>query len=558
MTNVEIDVNRLKKELGGKFKIESVEDILFNLGIEVSGYDEKEKVMHIEVTSDRSDLLSTFGIARMLKDYLQISRQRKLKIKNSGLYINVDRSVSEVRPFIAAVAARKLRLDDQSVKELMRLQEKLHETFCNNRTLASIGLYSFEKIKFPLHYFTQVPANITFVPLGESKIMSGDQILANTEMGKKYANILKDHKLHPLFTDDTGEVLSYPPIINSNKLGKITAQDTSILVEVTGTNLERVHSVLKLMAEVLFEMGGELEYVNIKYANSADKTPDTSETVKKLRIEQAEKLIGVQLGARLARKLLVKMGYNVNPGSGSIIKVGVPFYRHDILHNVDIMDDIFRAYGANKLVPEAPNVFTVGEESKFAKKSGFLRNAVIGLGFDEALTLALTSEKAQYTDMGITPKQMIKVQSAKSNEAEIMRTNIAPELLRMLKANDRYKLPIKLFELNDVVVRNPASDTGYGNDTRLCAVICDLNANFTSAKQLLNFVLMLFGIQYRLESSTNAMFIEGRAAKVLAKVNGNELNIGEIGEIHPQVLSNIGLESPVASLEISLNAIFGL
>lgn len=553
MTITEISIKSLRKALGKGFSMRRIEDIFFDTGLEIESYDEDTGIMKIEVTPDRNDLLSTRGVARLLKQYSgDMPPEDEPSVRDSTLEIKVGAAVKNVRPFIAAAAIRGLSLDDESVRELMQLQEKLHETFCGKRRIASIGLYALASVKFPLTYTAEDPSKIRFRPLGGTRVMSATEILSKQKMGLKYADILARHKKHPIFRDASSRVLSYPPIINSDDLGKVTPRDKSVLIEVTGTNKHRVYRVLNIMVDAFRGYGGDVEAININYGSSKEKTPDLSFHRREITLQDVERVLGLRLSQAKVGELLKKMGYASAMRGGDAVSVSIPFYRHDILHAVDVIDDILRAYGVNEIPARIPNVFTIGGVSSKTKKVDFLRNAAIGLGFDETLTLALTSEEYQYTKMNVKPNFPVRVLAAKSEEMNMVRSSIIPEMLRTLKRNDRYKLPIRIFEVSDVVAKDKNTDTGYSNDTRFAAVMCASDAGFTAAKQLVEFVCGMFNVQCDLDYANPGMFIDGRGARVMLHTGRGSTEMGLIGELHPEVLGNFGIENPVAIVEISL------
>ena len=128
----------------------------------------------------------------------------------------------------------------------MHLQDKLDQTNGRNRQKTSIGIYNLDLIKPPIDYTAVKPEEVSFVPLGFSEKMSLDEIFEQHPKGIEYGHIVKKNPLYPMLFDNEGKVLSFPPIINSNDLGKITEQSRNLLIEVTGTLHKTVLNTLNL------------------------------------------------------------------------------------------------------------------------------------------------------------------------------------------------------------------------------------------------------------------------------------------------------------------------
>src|SRR3989338_5379224 len=189
MTNVVLNKNLVEKLLKKKIKLDDIKDKITMLGTPLESINDNE--LAIEVFPNRPDLLSEQGFSRALNSFLGYSKGlRKYNYKKSNYKVIVDKSVNNIRPYTAFFLVKNIKLDDDKIKELINIQEKLHLTFCRNRKKASIGIYPAEKIAFPIHYKLLPKEKINFKPLESTSIMSFDEILAKHETGKKYAHLL--------------------------------------------------------------------------------------------------------------------------------------------------------------------------------------------------------------------------------------------------------------------------------------------------------------------------------------------------------------------------------
>ena len=217
--------------------------------------------------TNRPDLWSPEGIARALRGFLGLETGlRDYSIAgSSGVSIKVDPRLKKIRPFIACSIVKNARLSDAAIRGLMHLQDKLDESYGRGRRRSSIGLYEFDLIVPPLSYSVARPDEISFVPLGTSERMTLREILAKHPKGIEYGHIVERNPLWPILLDSRKNVLSFPPIINSNDLGRITPQTRNVLVEVTGTSLDTVANALMMVTISLADRKGRIYSSVIHY-----------------------------------------------------------------------------------------------------------------------------------------------------------------------------------------------------------------------------------------------------------------------------------------------------
>ncbi|MFW9844524.1 MAG: hypothetical protein ACFFEV_08105 [Candidatus Thorarchaeota archaeon] len=292
---VECRIDDLLAMIGKKLTLEKLEDTLFLIKAEVEKVE--GNIIEIEVNPDRQDMLSTEGIARAVRSFLKLETGLwKYPVKKSGNDVIVKPGLSKIRPFICCSIVKDVPADDELIKEYMHLQDALTSTHGRNRSKASIGLYVYDDIEFPVIYGPQKPEKIKFVPLGHEEEMDGPAILKDHEKGVEFGHIIQDHKKWPLLYDSKGQVLSLPPVINSNSLGRMTVETKNLFIEVTGTHLLTVQQALNIITASLAERGGIVESVTVVYPDeSTDVTPDFKPDKRTLKINDINELIGLEL-----------------------------------------------------------------------------------------------------------------------------------------------------------------------------------------------------------------------------------------------------------------------
>ena len=546
MAIVKINKKQFEKEIG---KLdEKMQDRIAMFGTPVEEITDQE--LQIEVFPNRPDLLSYHGFKRSFLAFLgKKTKLKKYKINKpeKNYKINIDSSVKNIRPYTACAIVKKLKLNDNKIKELIEIQEKLHITIGRKRKKVAIGIYPLEKIKLPITFKALEPDKIKFIPLESDREMSGLQILQRHSTGKEYAHLLAGKEKFPIFIDDDKNILSMPPIINSQLTGKITEKTRDVFIECSGFDFEILSKCLNILVTSLADMGGEIYQMEIGYKKKKI-TPNLTTEKKKISLENTNKLLGLNLNEKELKQLIEKMGCNYDKGT-----VEIPSWRTDILHEVDLIEDVAIAYGYENFVPEIPEISTIGEEDPNETIKRKLSEILTGLGTLEVSNYHLTIKKNQFEKMGVSKKQekdFIEVEESKT-EYSILRENLTHYLLKNFSENIDSEYPQKIFEIGKVFKLNENI-----SETENLAVAFT-PGNFTEIKQAIEYLFKMIEIQIKIvepkeTQNTPSYFIDGRVAEI--KIN--EKNIGLIGEIHPKILKNWKIRMPVALFEINLDGVF--
>ncbi|MFW9870202.1 MAG: phenylalanine--tRNA ligase subunit beta [Candidatus Thorarchaeota archaeon] len=543
---VECRIDDLLALIGKKLTLEKLEDTLFLIKAEVEKVE--GNIIEIEVNPDRQDMLSPEGIARAVKSFLRLELGlKKYTIKKSGKQIIVKPGLSKIRPYIACSIIKDTPSDDELIKEYMHLQDALTSTHGRNRSKASIGLYVYDKLKFPVIYGPKPPDKIKFVPLGHEIEMDGPTIMSDHEKGVEFGPIIQAHKKWPLLYDSDNQVLSLPPIINSNDLGRMTTDTKNLFIEVTGTHLLTVHQALNIITSSLAERGGKIESVTVVYPDgSTDETPDFSPSTMTIPIQKITSMIGLDLGGVEIVKALERMGYGGNATSKSV-QVKVPKFRMDILHAVDIIEDIAIGYGFDRFVPAMPQTMTTGVLSHTTRLKNKVRDLMVGMGYQEIMSYIMTSPEILNEKM-LRNEPIVTTENPKSRNYSVLRNSLIPVLLDFASQNQHADYPQKIFEVGDIVVPNEEMETRVDQIPTVSGLITDVRVNITTLMTEIGFLLRNLGLdsQFRFKPKKYPSFIEGRSAQIII----NDKNVGILGEVLPEVLSNFGIAYPIVTFEI--------
>ncbi|TFG29759.1 phenylalanine--tRNA ligase subunit beta [Candidatus Thorarchaeota archaeon] len=546
---VECRIDDILSLIGKKLTLEKLEDTLFLIKAEVEKID--GNVIEIEVNPDRQDMLSTEGIARAVRSFLKLETGlKKYPVRKSGKKVIVKPGLSKIRPFICCSIVKGVPADDELVKEYMHLQDALTSTHGRNRNKASIGLYVYDEIEFPVIYAPQIPEKIKFVPLGYEIEMDGPTIMTNHEKGVEFGYIIQNHKKWPLLYDSKEQVLSLPPIINSNTLGRMTVDTKNLFIEVTGTHLLTVQQALNIITASLAERGGKIESVTVVYPDdTTDETPDFNPQQMMLSHDEIIDLIGIDLTGDQIVQSLERMGYGAKSSKTNQVQVLIPKYRMDILHPVDIIEDIAIGYGFDNIEPSIPMTMTMGKVSPVRRLKNKVRDLMVGLGYHEVMNYIMSSPELLNEKMGRN-EPLVTTGNPKSRKFSVLRNSLLPVLLDFTSQNQHADFPQKIFEVGDVIIPNEERETSVDQIPCVGGLMTDAKVNITKLLSELGFLLRNLGLEgkFEFESVTNSDFIMGRSARI--KINGQVR--GSFGEVSPEILINFGIGYPVVAFELQL------
>ncbi|MEK6935198.1 MAG: phenylalanine--tRNA ligase subunit beta [Nanoarchaeota archaeon] len=546
MTILTLNKHQLEKEIG-KITPE-IEEKITMFGTPIENITENE--ISVEVFPNRPDLLSFQGFARTLISYLKKPQISEYKINppEKDYKVTIDKSVKKVRPFTACAIVKNLKLDDEKIKDIIDIQEKLHGSYGRNRKKLAIGIYPLETIKLPITFLAKKPEDIKFQPLEFPKEITGRQILSQHPAGREYGDLLKNAEVFPIFQDANNEILSMPPIINSHKTGKITESTKEVFIECSGFNQEFLKKTLNMIVCALHDIGGKIYQMEIKDSKN-EPSPNLEPEKMAFKIETINQTLGLNLSEKEIKNLLKKMGIGHEHNKDTNVAL-IPSYRTDILHEIDLTEEIAIAYGYDKFIPEIPSISTIGQEDKTAILKRKISEILIGLNLLEISTYHLSTKEKQFKNMNIKEfkPMMIEVETSKT-ENNILRHSLLANSINILRNNSDAQYPQKIFELGKVFENNENSETQISEKEKLCISLCSEKSNFTEIKQILDYLTRMLNIQYQIKETSSSQFIEGRTGSIM--INNKE--VGIIGEITPIILKNNKIKMPVASLEMDLN-----
>jgi phenylalanyl-tRNA synthetase beta chain len=514
-----------------------------------------QQAMRLDLLADRPDLFDVGGLARALRGTLGIeSGLPKYSVKASNIVVTVDKSLgdpSSYRPFIACAVMTLPAVDERSLIAIMKLQENLHWGVGRDRKLASIGVYDLATITGPISYRTIDPDKEPFVPLGmPGKKMTGRQILESHPKGMAYADLLQGLKRYPVLVDSKGQVLSMPPIINSDET-KVKKGTTRVFIDVTGISEAAVTKSLDTLVCSLAEIGGTVETVAITDADGKKRTtPDLVPSTSDIDLAESKRWLGLPLDDKSLTESLHKMRFDIAPTkTAGRFTVSYPAYRTDIRHMVDLFEDVAIGFGYGNIEPRLVRSMTVGTPRREEVLSDRVRQILIGLGYSEIMSLPLTTEEHEFERLRLpTPERYAQVTNPKLKAYNVVRGHLMGGLFEALRENRRRPMPQRLFEIDNVVDLDESAETGAAEYRKVALAEIGRESGYASARSMIDSLVRELGWQVEYRAIEHPTFVSGRVAEFL--VAGQ--SVGIMGEVHPAVLTDFGLTYPVALAELTL------
>lgn len=611
MPNITVIRDDLFAMIGRSYTDEEFDELCFEFGVEVDdvetqvieftgdGSKAEHVVYVIAIPANRYDLLCIEGFARALRVFLGIESSPVFRIVEPAggrCTMNVEKETKAIRPFVACAVLRGIKFDLKRYKSFIDLQEKLHQNVCRKRMYVAIGTHDLDTIKGPFTYKAQAPSDINFVPLTEDngKVYESKELLdfyredPSAKHLKPYTDLIYDSPVYPVIYDADDRVLSMPPIING-KHSRIQLSTTNVFIECTGIDLTKVNIVLDTVVTMFSECCAEpftVEPVNIKYDGDETivTTPLLSQRTCEAKVSEITGIIGVPIETSEICRLCEKM--QLGPAryiaEKGVIEVQIPPTRSDILHAVDVVEDVAIAFGYNNIPQELPKTLHIGAPLPINQFVDLLRAEIARDGYLEMLTHGLCSTAENFSNLNRPIGPAVSLSNPANVEYEVVRTSLLPGALKTLAHNKSmsHKDGIKLFEISDVVIPTD-NDIGAANYRRLVGLYASHSSGFEVIHGLADRIMTMVqiqpesgyasnsltmpqydalkrvgraGIMYYVRPGNDPCFFNGMCVEVVLKNEDGrpEKIVGTMGVVHPEVLQKFDVTYPCSVLEMDV------
>ena len=564
MPKIEVNKNSFFKLLGKQYNIEELEHLLTFAKAELDLTPlefQNSEILKIELNdTNRPDLWTENGLSRLLNVLKDKKKSRKNAYDSFLSLQNVKKSVAEehvikvcsavkkVRPFIAGFLIKGKKISKEELDNVIQTQEKLCTNYGKKRQTLAMGIYRASHISWPISYTTESPV-FEFIPLGFENSASLKEILKIHPKGIEYASILKDFKKYPILKDSNDEVLSFPPIINSAKLGAVKDGDDFLFVEFTGTQLSNVLLACNIVACDFSDNGWEVMPITVQEEKTELMTPIYFQEPCNVKVSYINKLLGSSFSMKEVILSLEKMGSEVEILDEDTIQVIIAPYRNDYLHPVDVVEDVMIASNLSSFEPISPNDFTIGRllpETILARK---IKKLLVGMGYEEFIFNYLGSAKDYIEKMKTSEKDVLEIVNPISENYQFVRPSILPSLLSCESASSTATYPHKIFELGKIAFISETGENGCKTSNSLCFLTSEKEANYNKIASEVSAFFYYLNLDYKVKEATDSRFILGRVATCTV---GNKV-VGVFGEIRPDILENWEITMPCVMAEFDVD-----
>ena len=573
MPTISVDQKLLASLLsrhGCQHDIADVDHRLPLLGTDIDRCD--EEVLDIEIFPNRPDLLSAETLSLAMRGFLH--NQPTLaneSLESSGITLSVEPELATIRPVILGAVVRGLDMVDDDemddfIKQLMDHQEKLHFALGRGRRRASIGVHDLTTLKPP---FTvkAVERSHSFIPLAMEHAMTIDEILASHPKGVDYAHLLDGMEKVPIIEDAEGAVLSFPPIINGVHT-TVQSSTRDLFIDVTGWDRRACESCLMLVALQAKERGGTLQTIQITDCQGKQEVlPNWTPVHHRVPARLITTILGRELSDDELSNAMLRMGGTytgrspatsdeISPSKSmqyasegeDMFGFDMPRWRFDLLHPVDIVEDIAIGHGYEDLgndVPKAPMNAIPRPDDNLRRR---IRTSMQGMGFMQIQSLTLSNDEDQFNRMRWKPfNEITRITNPITLEHTMMRHFLLPGLLRLLATNRHHDLPQSVYELGTVV-------RDHKNMDRLAFLTAERIGGFASIRGRIQAFLRDIGAENVVIEplpDNEGPWLAGRSAKIL--LDGEW--VGCFGEIDPSISQIFELLVPLNGAEFDVEAL---
>ena len=332
-----------------------------------------------------------------------------------------------------------------------------------------------------------------------------------------------------------------------------------------GVDIEATKPALYRAIELL------VKYADAKFCGIVETGNNKlSEVEITLRFNQIKRLLGCEIAPAKCIEILEKLGFELRGKNEAAAKFKVPSYRiNDIKQEVDLIEEIARIYGYDKIEPTLPKKTQSPEILNEAKLLDKVNNLFLGYGFNEAVTSSLIGEPL-LNQFGLTYKkeEAVFVQNPQSDEHTMLRQTTVANMLNTLKNNfDNGQKNIRLYEIGKTYfIKSPATkiDSGVEENQMISGIITgETNENlwkklpkfdFYSLKGIMEELFNILNINNRIkfEMAQECEYLHpGRSAKVIMLDRNPEV-IGYFGEIYPLLKDKLKINQNIYLFELNI------
>ena len=539
----------------------------------------KDVQIEIGLTPNRPDCLSVVGVAREVAAMCgKTLRLPEVTIIEGGSPVEDQASVTikddDLCPRYAARMIQDVKIGPSPSWMVSRL-ESVGMRSINN--VVDVTNYVMMELGHPLHAFDyrllengeiivkRASAGETFVTLDgqEHELDNADLMICDGNRSVAMAGVMGGQNSE--VQDDTSTILLESAYFKPTSIRR-TSKRHGLHTESShrferGADIDMVPVALDRAAALIAELSGGQVATGV-----IDNYPRTLDPqIVELRTERIGQLLGLELEQQHVVELFESIALGVDVQGDGLLRVEVPSFRPDLERDVDLIEEIARLYGYDNVPVTLPQGAMDAEKSPLKQQLETLaRNELVAAGFAEVINYSFVApQSCSHLNLseGDPRLQQVRILNPLNEEQSVMRTSLVPSLLETVSRNLAYRShDLRLFELRPVFYP-VAGETGGRQELRLAAVLCgrqqpegwaqsSADVDFFdlkgTAEQLLE-ALKIDQVEFNAEMSEPYLH-PGKSCAVMK----DGIQLGTMGEVHPQVLATFDIDEPVFLLDFSL------
>jgi len=566
-----ISYNWLKEYVDLKESAEDLSEMLMSAGLPTESIENVggDKVLEVEVTANRPDWLSYVGVAREIAAITG----RKLKIPAAGKSdasgqkpgVNIKIEDKELCPRYTARIIRNIKVGESPAWLKARLEAMGLRPVNNIVDITNFCLFETGE---PMHAFDLDKLSGSEVIVRRAK--KGEKILTIDGVERTLENSM-------LVIADGSKPVAIAGVMGGLNT-EVNYSTKNILLEAAyfePISIRRTSRKLALSSDSSYRFERRVDISNITYSSDrasdlicqmaggkAEKLIDIGAKPAKfkpvtLNMDKLDAVLGHSIPLAKAKKILISLGLKSKTSSKGKLSLEAPHFRYDLKDEVDLIEEVARIYGYNKIPSTIPSIFAQPERMSsdmYVLKK--VRAAFAGLGFDEIITYSLLSKKL-IQNTALSAEDSVCISNPLSIEQEAMRPSLVPGMLSAVVWNiNRRSKDLKLFEIGHVYGK---SGSGFTEKQYLGACITGEMSNWAGGTRDYSFFDLKGALEALFDSIgiKNILFTSARDCRFsdasCASIELAGENIGIMGEIDAGVLGEFDIKSPVYVCEICLD-----
>ena len=523
-----------------------------------------EKLLEIEVITNRIDCASVFGVAREANTILTQKGLNSIikndpylssdvvSHQNQKINFNIE-DKNKVSQFIA------ICIDGVNIKEsgvdAQKTLEIIGQRSINNLVdLTNLFTYLYG---YPSHIFDKDKIDMTKMTLRSSKAGEEITLLDDTKLKLESGDLVIEDGSgnlidlccvmggkHAVVDEHTKNILLIIPTCDAKQIRttSLAHQKRTLAAQIfeKKPDLALGPKVFSLLAQKIIEQtGGHFSSSLLLIENQKPTTKSLN-----LNLTWLNSFVGQEINQKTVQAILNNLGFKTKSVDQHNLEVTTPTYRSDDIHTQeDLVEEITRVYGFQNIKPIFPELKSPSLPNepiyKLEKK---IRNTLSVLGYFETLNSSLISEE-QIISSSQNPAEFLKLKNALSEDLTYMRKQLALSAIKN-HLNNKGKQNKNFFEIGNIYLSTD-------NNITETATLCLSSENLLDLKNTLNhlFGVLTLSDQIQLKSDYTLPYLHKNSTYTLF---ANNTSLGYIGQINSQTTLKNNLEKPIAIAEINL------